>query len=86
MPTVAESGYRDYEADNWTGLFAPAGTPKEIVDKLHQAFATALKSPKIAEMMPKFTVTSIASDSLARASVPEKRFSTSTAVTIEAAK
>src|SRR6185295_19427994 len=34
VPTVAESGYPGYEALNWYGYLAPAGTPKEIVDRL----------------------------------------------------
>ena len=35
LPTVAESGVPGYEAVTWFGLFAPAGTPREIVTKLH---------------------------------------------------
>jgi len=35
IPTVAESGVPGYEATTWFGLFAPAGTPREIVTKLH---------------------------------------------------
>ena len=35
LPTVAESGVPGYEAATWFGLFAPAGTPREIVMRLH---------------------------------------------------
>ena len=35
LPTVAESGVPGYEAVTWFGLFAPAGTPREVVSKLH---------------------------------------------------
>jgi tripartite-type tricarboxylate transporter receptor subunit TctC len=35
VPTVAESGVPGYEAVTWFGLFAPAGTPREIVTKLN---------------------------------------------------
>jgi tripartite-type tricarboxylate transporter receptor subunit TctC len=35
LPTIAESGVPGYEAVTWFGLFAPAGTPREIVTKLH---------------------------------------------------
>ncbi len=35
LPTVAESGLPDFNVWVWTGIFAPAGTPKEIVEKLH---------------------------------------------------
>lgn len=37
VPTVAESGWRGLDVSTWYGLFAPAGTPKEIVEKLHIA-------------------------------------------------
>lgn len=43
VPTVAELGYPEYNSDTWTGLAAPAGTPKEIVDKLNAAVNYALK-------------------------------------------
>jgi tripartite-type tricarboxylate transporter receptor subunit TctC len=41
VPSIAEAGVRDYEVLNWFGLFAPTGTPKEIVDRL-QAEAAAM--------------------------------------------
>jgi tripartite-type tricarboxylate transporter receptor subunit TctC len=36
VPTVAEAGVPGYEATNWWGILAPAGTPQPIVDRLHQ--------------------------------------------------
>lgn len=42
LPTVAESGLPGYEAAAWFGLCAPAGTPKEVVDKLAKAATDAL--------------------------------------------
>jgi tripartite-type tricarboxylate transporter receptor subunit TctC len=50
-PTVAESGYPDYEASNWHGLAVPAKTPKEIVAALHAAALAALKKPDIAKRL-----------------------------------
>lgn len=47
LPTVSESGIPGYEATVWYGLFAPAGTPAEIVSKLHDAFVTVLGKSKI---------------------------------------
>ena len=35
-----------YEATNWWGIVAPAGTPPPIVDKVHDAIAAVLKSPE----------------------------------------
>ena len=45
VPTVAESGYAGFEAATWSGLVAPAGTPKPIIDKLNAEVAKALKRP-----------------------------------------
>jgi len=36
VPTIAESGYPGYEADGWMGLLFPAGTPQEIVSRMHR--------------------------------------------------
>ncbi len=44
VPTVDEAGLRGFEASGWNGLFAPAGTPKPIVDRLHGAVVKILKS------------------------------------------
>jgi tripartite-type tricarboxylate transporter receptor subunit TctC len=44
VPTIAEAGVKGYEASNWWGLLAPAGTPPEIVKKLHGEIAIILKS------------------------------------------
>jgi tripartite-type tricarboxylate transporter receptor subunit TctC len=35
VPTVAELGYKDFEANTWFGLFAPPGTPTDVLDKLN---------------------------------------------------
>jgi tripartite-type tricarboxylate transporter receptor subunit TctC len=44
VPTVAESGYPGFEAATWSGLVAPAGTPKAVIDKLNAAANKALAS------------------------------------------
>jgi tripartite-type tricarboxylate transporter receptor subunit TctC len=44
VPTISEAGVPGYEASIWLGLFAPAGTPKAIVDKLHKELAMTLDS------------------------------------------
>jgi len=44
VPTVAEAGVKGYEVTQWYGLFAPAGTPKPIVDKLNSAMVGALRA------------------------------------------
>jgi tripartite-type tricarboxylate transporter receptor subunit TctC len=44
LPTVAEAGVPGYAAESWYGLFAPAGTPAEIIDRLNKSAATAVQS------------------------------------------
>jgi len=44
VPTVAEAGVPGYAAESWYGLFAPAKTPADIVDRLNKSAATAVKS------------------------------------------
>jgi tripartite-type tricarboxylate transporter receptor subunit TctC len=45
VPTVAESGYPGFTAVSWTGLSAPKGTPKPVVDKLEAAMVAAFNDP-----------------------------------------
>jgi len=45
LPTIAESGVPGYEAGTWTGVIAPAGVPRAIVDKLNAAINRAIASP-----------------------------------------
>ena len=47
LPTVAEAGYKDFEADQWYGVVAPAGTPREIVAKLNSQINQALGSAEL---------------------------------------
>jgi tripartite-type tricarboxylate transporter receptor subunit TctC len=44
VPTVAEAGVPGYAAESWYGLFAPAKTPDDIIARLNQSAATAVKS------------------------------------------
>jgi tripartite-type tricarboxylate transporter receptor subunit TctC len=47
LPTVAESGFKDFETDVWFGLVAPAGTPPETVSQLIDWFRTAVLAPEV---------------------------------------
>jgi tripartite-type tricarboxylate transporter receptor subunit TctC len=49
IPTIAEAGLPGYEAVQWFGLLAPAGTPREVVGRLHAAVVHALKDPGVRE-------------------------------------
>jgi tripartite-type tricarboxylate transporter receptor subunit TctC len=45
LPTVAEAGVPGYQVESWYGLFAPAKTPPEIIDRLNKSVAKAVQSP-----------------------------------------
>jgi tripartite-type tricarboxylate transporter receptor subunit TctC len=44
VPTVAEAGVPGYAAESWYGLFARAGTPPELIDRLNRSAASAVQS------------------------------------------
>jgi len=48
VPTVAEAGLPGYEYSAWVGVFAPAGTPRSIVDKVGAEIANVLRQPETA--------------------------------------
>ena len=54
VPTFAEQGIKDQDADTITGLVAPAGTPKEIVDLLYREIAKAVGQPDVKERLTAF--------------------------------
>jgi len=51
IPTVAESGLPGFEVSAWDGIFAPAGTPAAVVDRLNAAIRQALADPKVRESL-----------------------------------
>jgi tripartite-type tricarboxylate transporter receptor subunit TctC len=51
VPTMAESGYPDVEGDQWVGVFAPAGTAKEIVATLNREIVKAIAQPTMKERL-----------------------------------
>jgi tripartite-type tricarboxylate transporter receptor subunit TctC len=53
VPTMAESGIRDYVTTFWTGVIAPAGTPPDIVGKLNVAINEGLKSQLVRDSLGK---------------------------------
>ena len=48
MPTIAESGFPDVEAVTWVGMFAPAGTPRDVVTRLNTEINRIIRDPDIA--------------------------------------
>jgi len=51
LPTMIEAGYPDFDAVPWFGLFAPAGTPSPIIDKLHRETARVLAMPSVSKRL-----------------------------------
>jgi tripartite-type tricarboxylate transporter receptor subunit TctC len=47
LPTVQESGIKDFQVGIWHGMWAPKGTPKPVIDKLSAALQAALKDPNV---------------------------------------
>ena len=53
VPTIAEAGYKGYEALNWYGFLAPRGTPREIIDRLNREIVKALANPQVVAALHK---------------------------------
>ena len=51
VPTVAESGVRDFDISTWFGVFAPAGTSRDIIGKLNAEISRALTLPDVKERL-----------------------------------
>jgi tripartite-type tricarboxylate transporter receptor subunit TctC len=61
VPTMAESGYPGVEAVAWHGIFVPAHTPQNIVDRLNTEIVRALKNPEITELLRKQAMSPVGS-------------------------
>jgi tripartite-type tricarboxylate transporter receptor subunit TctC len=53
VPTLDELGFPGFRPSQWSAAFAPAGVPREIIDKLHKAFADAAKTPELQAIFEK---------------------------------
>jgi tripartite-type tricarboxylate transporter receptor subunit TctC len=56
VPTVAESGYPNFSAQGWFGLFGPANLPPNVVDALHKATTATLRDPEVIARFEKLGV------------------------------
>ena len=61
VPTVAESGLPGFEVVLWQGLLAPAGTPRETIERLHAAVVESLQKPDLRERFGQLNVEAIGS-------------------------
>jgi tripartite-type tricarboxylate transporter receptor subunit TctC len=53
IPTIAEAGVPGYEAVQWYGVLAPAGTPRPIIQRLHDEIVKILQQPNVKELLVK---------------------------------
>jgi tripartite-type tricarboxylate transporter receptor subunit TctC len=76
VPTIAESGLPGYDVGTWYGVFAPANTPREIVDLLAREIQKAVRDPKFVQQMHNLMLTPEGNtpeefDEIVRREVPE---------------
>ncbi|AMG89736.1 MULTISPECIES: Bug family tripartite tricarboxylate transporter substrate binding protein [Bordetella] len=57
IPTVKESGYPDFDVVTWFGLFAPAGTPADVVQKLNKTVQEVVHSPQVSKRLSELGAT-----------------------------
>src|SRR5690606_23221717 len=63
VPTLAEIGFKDFEATSWIGLLAPAATPQPIIDRYNQEMVKILRSPEIKKRLEDMEFEVVASSS-----------------------
>ncbi|MGH8642505.1 MAG: Bug family tripartite tricarboxylate transporter substrate binding protein [Burkholderiales bacterium] len=59
VPTVAEAGYAGFGTNAWNGLFAPAGIPKPLLNRIHADVVKVMESPATKEALAKVFMTGI---------------------------
>lgn len=74
VPTLAELGLGDYEVSTFTGLFAPAGTPRPVLERLAAALARVLAQPAVRERFAALGVEMIEQDARAFEAYVKKDF------------
>jgi tripartite-type tricarboxylate transporter receptor subunit TctC len=63
VPTVAESGYPGFGTNAWNGLFAPAGIPKPLLNRIHADVVKVMESPAMKESLAKAFMTVVVNPS-----------------------
>ena len=73
IPTIAEQGLPGFEAVSWFALFAPAGTPKPIVDKLQAEVKKILASPEVGKRLAEIGLDAGRLDARGAGGLPARR-------------
>ncbi|MEI6300181.1 MAG: tripartite tricarboxylate transporter substrate binding protein [Betaproteobacteria bacterium] len=63
VPTMVEAGFADFVTSSWQGIFVPAGTPKDVVERLYAALVQTLQTPDVIERLGKSGVSAVTSAS-----------------------
>ena len=63
MPTLAEAGFPGIGSLNWNGMFAPARTPRPVIDKLFAAAVAVMKETEMQEFLTKRSIPLVLSES-----------------------
>jgi len=61
VPTMGQAGFKDFVVAQWQAVYAPAGTPAPIVERLHSEIVRQLKDPELVAMADKLGVTLVGS-------------------------
>jgi tripartite-type tricarboxylate transporter receptor subunit TctC len=61
VPTMIESGYPDFSATSWIGFLAPAGTPKNIIDRYNKEIVKILHMPEVRDKLKEMEFEVVAS-------------------------
>jgi tripartite-type tricarboxylate transporter receptor subunit TctC len=72
LPTVKEGGLEGLDFAIWHGLYAPAGTPQPIIDKLSEALKAAIADPKVVQRFTELGTAPVAADQATPAALQKK--------------
>jgi tripartite-type tricarboxylate transporter receptor subunit TctC len=73
VPTVRELGYAQLEVEGWNGLFAPAKTPREVIDRLQREVAAAVRQPDVAKRFTEIGAEPVGSSSADQEAILKKQ-------------
>ena len=73
VPTVRELGYAQLEAEGWNGLFAPAKTPRDVIDRLQREVAAAVRQPDVAKRFTEIGAEPVGSSSADQDAILKKQ-------------
>lgn len=73
VPTVKELGYPNLELEGWNGVFAPAKTPKDIIDRLNKEVVAAVRHPDVAKRLADMGAEAVGSSPAAQDAILRKQ-------------